>query len=733
MTDEAETVEEVESNDEADTIEETESNDEAQAVEETETKDESEKILKSKNSKSEDPNMKKKLTFILAGVLGLILILTFFFVGATPVVKYGLYDKEADLNMRIAAKSKDKVAYVEGMKGLFFGKFYIPSGGKAKVTIKDTYKGCPVVGISNEAFKDSKVKNVILPNSIQYIGREAFANSSLQQINLPEGLESIGEKAFYNCNGLGDVILPDSVETISSEAFKTNSASFNLITNHTMSELAEIFENSNLENADSIQYVKKYEVIIEYQDPAINLTVTAEFGNEPDLTEIISTLKAVPGFRFIGLKHNGNFVFDRTGYSDTHFSIKNEVSRENPRIELQAAFLKEYILSYDLAGGTMAPGSLIKNPYTTEDELILIAEPSREGYTFLGWFNGNQKVTDGPWTFNSDVSLVAHWQVNDYEITYDVNGGDELAIKTQGVAYNEVFTLVTPTRAGYTFDGWYNGESKFEAGTWSLTNDVTLQAHWTANTYTITYDLQGGNPLASNTQTVTYDVAFTLVTATRTGYTFAGWYNGDAKFEAGTWNLTSDITLTAHWTANKYTITYDVNGGDTLASTTQEVTYDEFYSLVTPTRTGYAFAGWYDGTSLVGNGTWKITKGLSLTAHWTANAYNIIYDVNGGDQLSSNTQVVKYDDDYTLVTPTRTGYNFLGWYEGAKKFEAGTWKRLENANIQAHWEAIASVITLDVNTGDALAETTINITPGRRKPRMRLHREALRYRLHPEP
>ncbi len=207
--------------------------------------------------------------------------------------------------------------------------------------------------------------------------------------------------------------------------------------------------------------------------------------------------------------------------------------------------------------------------------------------------------------------------------------------------------LCSPTKTGYTFNKWtttdgstINNNSKVNKWT-----DHNLVANWTANTYSVTLDLNGGknenNTLTNYTFTATYDKPFSVVgyKPTKMGYAFKGWYtarDGGSKIESGTWNYTSDQIFYAHWTANKYKVTLDLNGGKSLTPATNplEATYDEDFSVdgYKPTREGYTFDGWYtarDGGSQV-KGTWKWTDDSSKTfyAHWTINKYTVSINVN---------------------------------------------------------------------------------------------------------
>ena len=208
-----------------------------------------------------------------------------------------------------------------------------------------------------------------------------------------------------------------------------------------------------------------------------------------------------------------------------------------------------------------------------------------------------------------------------YTVTYDADGGS-LDVTTQTVTVGESYTLAVPERLGYSFLGWYNGGEKVENGTWTAKSNMTLKAGWEAVIYSISYGENSGEH--SNVTTYTVEDSVTLTAPTRVGYAFDGWtYEGqtepvlEVRIEKGS---VGNRSYTANWTANKYTLTYDPNGG-TLLSITEAVEYGSSYELATPERYGYTFLGWYEGTTRVENGVWARLSGASLKAEWSVTAW----------------------------------------------------------------------------------------------------------------
>ena len=196
-----------------------------------------------------------------------------------------------------------------------------------------------------------------------------------------------------------------------------------------------------------------------------------------------------------------------------------------------------------------------------------------------------------------------------YTVTFQSEGGSEVASQIR--ANTPADQPADPTKEGYTFIGWYKGESEWNFET-PVTADLTLTAKWQINRYTITFDTAGGSEVPSITQD--YGTAITPPAApTRTGYTFAGWDKTiPTTMPAG------NMTITAQWQLNQYTITFKPeNGGQDI------VIKQDYGTAITapanPTKTGYTFAGWdktIPSTMPAGD--------MTITARWTENRVIVI-------------------------------------------------------------------------------------------------------------
>ncbi len=214
-------------------------------------------------------------------------------------------------------------------------------------------------------------------------------------------------------------------------------------------------------------------------------------------------------------------------------------------------------------------------------------------------------------------------------ITFNADGGT--VNPGSKVAYLSDFygSLPTPSKDGYTFNGWFSAKSGglrvSESTKVTTPSSHSLYAVWTPNVYTVTFDSNGGGA-APSPKKVTYGSAYgTLNSATRSGYTFIGWFTerdgGREVLADTTYTITSNQTLYAHWSENGYTVNFDATGGS-VTSASKNVVYGSTYgALPVPTRDGYIFDGWYTassgGNKVESSTKVSITSEQTLYAHWT--------------------------------------------------------------------------------------------------------------------
>jgi uncharacterized repeat protein (TIGR02543 family) len=278
-----------------------------------------------------------------------------------------------------------------------------------------------------------------------------------------------------------------------------------------------------------------------------------------------------------------------------------------------------YSISYTLNSGTNS-GS---NPatYTVATATIALADPTRTGYTFGGWYTDagfTVVITQIALGNTGNLSLYAKWTIITYSIGYNLDGstnsGSNPATYTVATA---TITLADPSRTGYNFGGWFTNvglTSSITQITIGSAGNLSLFAKWTITAYSISYNLNSGTNSGSNPATYTVATAtITLADPSRTGYTFGGW-SPSSSIPLGS---TGNKSFTASWTANSYTVTFDSQNGTAPSPASMSVTYGSTYgTLATTTRDGYTFGGWWTGT---GGGRLEITSssGVTITAAQT--------------------------------------------------------------------------------------------------------------------
>ena len=377
---------------------------------------------------------------------------------------------------------------------------------------------------------------------------------------------------------------------------------------------------------------------------------------------------------------------------------------------------KLYTVTMDTAGGD--PIRPIQ--YTVESEAFQLPTPVRTGYIFLGWTGEGitepQKTIEIPQGSTGDRTYTANWQVIEYTIITLLEGGNAGSSQVYFYTVEQTVTLPTPTRTGYTFLGW-TGEGittpqpnvTIPKGS---TGDKTYIENWELTEYNITMDLNGGSGQEKVAYTMT-DEDFELPTPTRNGYEFVGWTGEgittpqtSVKIPKGS---TGNKAYTANWQVIEYTITLDTNGGPVVSPI--KYTVEDLFTLPYILRPGYEFAGWtLDGSGMLPFTPLIIYPGttgdLHYKAEWRLAEYTITMDLDGGSGQEKVVYTIT-DEDFELPTPTRNGYEFVGW-TGERITTPQTRVKIPkgstgNKAYTANWKVIRYTITLVTNGGAVIA------------------------------
>ena len=429
----------------------------------------------------------------------------------------------------------------------------------------------------------------------------------------------------------------------------------------------------------------------------------------------------------VTLKSIGGYVKDMNGNSTYLSDLSYSVSGFK--------MYPSYAVTLNTNGGTINGGNVTK--YTYKVGATLPTNVTRPGYTFGGWYTNSSCTGTAETEISTSVSgaktYYAKWTPITYTITYNLAGGAHANPKTSYTVETSTFTLVNPTRTGYTFAGWTGSNGTTAQTSVSIakgsTGNKTYTATWKANKYYIVYNGSGNTSGTMSSTMCTYDVAATLRNNAfvKTGYSFLGWATtasaSSATFtnQQSVSNLTSvsgqTINLYAVWSAKKFTVTLDQTGASTEGTTTVEATYNTALPVITPpTRIGYGFEGFFTQQNGEGNQYYKsdgvpsVTSyqydgNLILYAKWTERDYTITYYNDGGTITTENpTTSYSYGTTVTLPSIQKNGCTFGGWYNnpnytGDAVIQISS-TEYGDKSLYAKWEPITYPVTLNKNGGD---------------------------------
>ena len=350
-------------------------------------------------------------------------------------------------------------------------------------------------------------------------------------------------------------------------------------------------------------------------------------------------------------------------------------------LSLEANYdLHHYTITINKNGGDFVNDDTVPTSYTINDS-VTIPDVKKTGYTFKEWQdeNGNsigniiEKDTIGDKVFN------ATYTVNDYNITYDYNGGNLPKDVTNPDHYNieQSVVLNKPEKVGYTFDKWVDESDNEVSGTIDkgTTGDKTFKATWKANKYTITYNYDGGslNENESNPDTYTIEDELILKTPNKDGFTFKEYRKDDNsvlkdnKIPLGS---TGDLNLTAIYEKNKYSVQYiDTLKNGEISETNVDILgtkseNKEFDSIVRGSDLGNdtTISKYYTGRIYDSDTSSKVkVKDTIVYRYFVNSKHNVKFNPNGG-KVNPTDKTVTYDNKYgDLPTPNKTGYTFTNW------------------------------------------------------------------------
>ena len=369
-----------------------------------------------------------------------------------------------------------------------------------------------------------------------------------------------------------------------------------------------------------------------------------------------------------------------------------------------------YTVKFDSNGGnTVNPSSITKK---FGEKLGTLPTTSRTGYTFAGWFTsatgGTQITADTTMPVNG-ATYYAHWNITQYTLTVNPNGGtwnNTTGNSTFKQNYGTTKTISNPTVApkGYTITFNTNGGSTIASQTstksftnWSLSGAGSLSG--------TTFTFGAGN----TTLTANYkNNSITLPTPTKTGSTFAGWYTDSAlQHSAGnagaSFTATANMTLYAKWNINQYTLTVNPNGGtwnNTTGNSTFKQNYGTTKTISNPTIAPKGYTITFNtngGNTVATQTTTKSFTNWSLSGAGSLSGTTFTFG-EGDATLTANYK----NNSIKLPTPTKTGHTFAGWYTNSECTQSAgnageQYTPTKDITLYAKWQANKYNITFDNN------------------------------------
>ncbi len=448
-----------------------------------------------------------------------------------------------------------------------------------------------------------------------------------------------GEGYFTHCIDAGSIIAETSMSAKTEYSFTLNLSGIDTA-DFPHEFMLDVVCDSRIEELIPFSYSKRLsfepkEEITSYRI-AYNLDGGTLTEDNPESYNVISAT--------IRLNNPGKEGYDFTGWTGTGIEGAASMTVTIPQgstgdREYYAHYNPiSYTITYDLDGGILA--AVNPESYDITSDTIILNEPVKSGYTFVGWTGSNGNTPQTGVTIETgsigDRNYTASYTSEAYTITYDLDGGRVATTNPTGYSVTSgKITLNNPTKKGYTFIGWTGSNGETPQAEVSIESGSTGNKSYKANFIPISYTISYEPPAAQGTNPACYDITSATITlippTAETGYAFAGWTGTDIIGDASmTVTIPQGSTGNREYTANynpiSYTITYNLDGGSTDNPESYDITSATII-LNKPTKENYTFVGW-SGTDIVGaTMTVKIEQGTMggrvYTANWLLTELNL--------------------------------------------------------------------------------------------------------------
>ena len=423
----------------------------------------------------------------------------------------------------------------------------------------------------------------------------------------------------------------------------------------------------------------------------------------------------------IGTK--AGYQFTGEWYYDSNFT--KQVTASNlpfPTTDVVNVYAKWTPASYTIQFNSQGGNPIADESYTIETSVTLKNGsnyvdryvPVYAYRTFQGWYeneagSGVEVTTVGPGRIG-DLTLYARWLKKIYTIKYDYNGGAAVAGGNYPETYqvDDDITIGAATHTTNRFGGWKDRtlgkvleNNKLPS---SDPSNLDLVVIWDVS-YTITFNTGVPDVAAPAIITTFVSEPKELPSVLRQGYTFKGWKDADGSIHAGgkVYNGDADVTLTAVWEIETYSVTFTAEGIEGYPQKKNFTIESVVTDFPQPNRKGYIFQGWYNGTDIVTSIPKGTSADISLTAKWEEIQYKLVYEDEKGFASQSDSYTVEtYASKSLPVVAKRNDYDFAGWFmNGVKQdvvpFDWETKQTPIAFTLEAKWTVIPYAVKFDLN------------------------------------
>ena len=411
-----------------------------------------------------------------------------------------------------------------------------------------------------------------------------------------------------------------------------------------------------------------------------------------------------------------------TAYPDTGWVFidwtGDLVSTDNPEvlimdsnkdITVNFAELDTFTLTYTAGTGGTITGDSPQTVTTGEDGTEVVAVPNT-GYHFVDWSDGVDTAARTDTNITADLTVTANFAIDTFTLTYTAGtGGTITGDSPQTVDYGENGTeVVAVPNTGYHFVDWSDGVDTAARTDTNITADLTVTANFAIDTFTLTYTAgTGGTITGDSPQTVDYGEDGTEVVAVpNTGYHFVDWSDGVDTAARTDTNITADLTVTANFAIDTFTLTYTAGTGGTITGDSpQTVDYGEDGTeVVAVPNTGYHFVDWSDGVDTAARTDTNITADLTVTANFAIDTFTLTYTAGTGGTITGDSpQTVDYGEDGTeVVAVPNTGYHFVDWSDGVDTAARTDTNITADLTVTANFAIDTFTLTYTAGTGGTI-------------------------------